>query len=153
MDAAYPLWKAGVRRLLGAFGLAPGELQQALLIYRRLSSGRYADAEADVPAALTPAALAEAERLDATASSWQSLNTAVFWHILPSLDLTSSPHPADTRKVEALYTERFADGAGLLAWLDTFVDTTGVRLQRQLKRAVAATALSLPLTRASLSSR
>ena len=152
MDSAYPLWKAGVRRLLGAFGLDPDELHRAMAVYKRLSSmSRYADADDDASLALAPTALAEAERLDAAATEWQALNTAVFWHVLPSLDLITSPHPADTRKVESLYAAQIADGAGLLDWLDTFVSTAGTRLQRQLKRVVASTALPLPPTRASLS--
>ena len=52
----------------------------------------------------------DAESLDAAISARQAVNTAVFWHMLASVDLVSSYSPTDMRVIERLYNKQLADG-------------------------------------------
>lgn len=69
---------------------------------------------------------------------------------MASLDLAGSSY-ADQRKIESLYERQLAHGVGLLQHLGTFVDTSGPRVQRQLKHAVSRAAMAAPYTASRLS--
>ena len=146
LDANYPHWKAGVRRLLAAYNVTEGELFSAMNTCRDLLSGAVSISYTDERVALK-----EAECLDKAISAWQAINTAVFWHVLASVDLVSSYSPTDMRVIERLYNKQLADGVELLRYLNRFADTTSSRVQRQLKLSVGGgTLLPAPVTRAKL---
>ena len=80
LDANYPLWKAGVRRLLAAYDVTEAELSIAMSTCRDLLSGAISISYTDEREALK-----DAESLDAVISAWQAVNTTVFWHVLASV--------------------------------------------------------------------
>ena len=63
------------------------------------------------------------QQLDAAVDAWQRINTAVFWHVLASVDLKTSYAPQDMRIVKSLYNRQLANGVGLLRFLRRFSDT------------------------------
>ena len=145
LDANHPLWKAGVRRLLAAFDLSEPELVHAVAQCRAILTGANPPVFSDDPAE----AAEQAGLLEAAISQWQAINTAVFWHVLASVDLQSSHTLTDMRFIEALYFGRLADGVELLRYLHRFADTNDSAVQRLLKRSVG-TPLRSPVTRAKL---
>ena len=90
-----------------------------------------------------------AEELD----HWKSINTALYWHVLPSLNLETAQKLSDVRKVNSFFSGRLADGRALLRWARSFVDASAPELQKRLQRALAERRLSATgATRASLHS-
>ena len=81
LNAAYPAWQAGVRRLLAAYGLTQAELFTAITICRKLFDSDCNSVYGSPQSLDAAAALAEAQRLDSVVAEWQALNTAVFWHV------------------------------------------------------------------------
>ena len=97
LDANYPHWKAGVRRLLAAYNVTEAELFSAMNTCRDLLSGAVSISYTDEREALE-----DAESLDRAISAWQSVNTAVFWHVLASVvPGILSRCPASTRPLLA----------------------------------------------------
>jgi hypothetical protein len=86
LDEHHPLWKAGIRRLLAAYDLSETELVEGVTQCRNLLSG----ATPVIFPQDTDEALAQAAQLDTYIEQWKSINTAVFWHVLSSVDMVSS---------------------------------------------------------------
>lgn len=83
---------------------------------------------------------------------YQAVNTAIFWHLLPSLDL-SGPHCLhDERFVDSLVLRKLADGQRLCSSgaTATFVDASAKSVQKALRQTVGATVLKPGSTRAHL---
>ena len=81
---------------------------------------------------------------------WKVVNTALYWHVLPSLDLKSAQYLSDKRKVNSFFSGRLADGRALVRWACSFVDASAPELQKQLLRKL--TECRLPAAGATRSS-
>ena len=108
-----------MRRLLAAFDLTESELISAVAQCRAILSG----ARPPVFSADPVEAAAQALLLERAIAKWQAINTAVFWHVLASIDLKSQHTLRDMRFIEALYFGRLADGVALLRYLHRFANT------------------------------
>jgi hypothetical protein len=108
-DQQYPKWEAGVRRLLYAFGVDEAELRSGMERVAHLLQGANGISGG---ASATRLSAKEAAALDEECASWQRVNTALFWHVLPSLNVDTEHHLRDTRKIDTLYERKLADGLG-----------------------------------------
>ena len=112
---AYFKWHDAILKLAAAFGLTPDELSDEL-VSESLNSvsspstpgySPFRDVVALRSADGTLRRLTT-EELD----HWKSVNTALYWRILPSLNLDSAQLLSDMRKVNSFYSGRLADGCG-----------------------------------------
>ena len=53
---------------------------------------------------------------------WQSISTALYWHVLPSLILDDLHWKRDNAYFDTLYSQHLADGISLVKWALKFVD-------------------------------
>ena len=72
------------------------------------------------------------ERLD----KWLTINTTLYYHIAPSLTLTGLYREQDQKTIEQLVSRNraLADGRGLVKWVRSFSDVSGLELQADLSR-------------------
>ena len=97
-------------------------------------------------------ALAVTERLSAIdrLEAWQRINTALYWHLRPSLLLTGSDIITDTRYIDSLFVLRLADGRSLLLWALRRVSFSERDAQINLLRSLTGNRLKATATRAQL---
>ena len=69
-----------------------------------------------------------------------AVNTAIYWHVLPSLELEGPDFIRDFRKASSFRAvsdgQPLADGRGLILWAMTFADMSGVGSQGRLILAI-----------------
>jgi len=153
---AYFMWYDAVLKLVAAFGMTPDELNDELVSdtldsVSSPSTPGYSPFRGVVALRSADGSLRRltAEELD----HWKSVNTALYWHVLPSLNLDTAQKLSDVRKVNSFFSGRLADGRALLRWARSFVDASAPELQKRLQRALAERRLSAAgATRASLHS-
>jgi hypothetical protein len=137
-DKNLPHWKAGVRQLHAAFGVTESRLARAVEYFTSLRI------VATSPGIDSPGAMSmeRATVLDEQWAAWQRINTAIYWHVLPSLDISTARQLEDQRILDSLYEGPLANGVGLLAWLESFVEATGPQL-RPVSAGLALSAIRL----------
>ena len=81
---------------------------------------------------------------------WVAVNTSLFWHVLPSLDISGTSWQRDTDHISTLFDKAQADGAGLITWARTFTDLTSKDAQYKLVDHVRSARLKPQSTRAQL---
>ena len=124
-------FKCGVVQLFAAFGLAPEAMQEkAPTIHVNPHSsdsaaGKAGGAVPDVVAAQT-----------AALHRWQRVNTAMYWHIVPAVDITGPQYLEDLARIDSFVSGQQADSRGLLVWLFGFVDLSGFDAQLALSNAL-----------------
>ena len=97
-DKNLPHWKAGVRQLHAAFGVTESRLARAVEYFSTLrivatSTG------IDGPGAIS---IERAAVLDEQLAAWQRINTAIYWHVLPSDDISTAHKLHDQRILNSL---------------------------------------------------
>ena len=133
---AYRKWKTGVGRLLAAFGLEFHQLQEqcptALPAKREGVTTRGDSEELQHEAALRQA-------------EWQAVNTALFWHVEPSLILEGTAETArDERMInDKMIKGKLADGRALINWALSCASADSLEEQTKLQLAVGAARLRL----------
>ena len=75
-------------------------------------------------------------------STWQKINTSLYFRVGRSLDLSGVWCDADTRFVRGLMGDNAADGYGLIVWARSFADMGGLDIQGKLRANVAAMQLN-----------
>ena len=103
---AYFKWHDAVLKLAAAFGLTPDELSDELVSDTLDSASSpstpgYSPFRSVVALRSADGALRRltAEQLD----HWKTVNTALYWHVLPSLNLDSAQLLSDMRKVNSFF--------------------------------------------------
>jgi hypothetical protein len=156
----YERWRQDVRNLVSAFGLAEADLLEdgppsfanfarsasvsSPLVGKRLSYTEY-DADGD-DAALRAA-------YDAALARWYAVNTAIYWHVLPSLMIDDAYYLTDRCALNDLCNGTVADGRGLLRWAAQWGDVSSPDEQKRLIRRLGESRLrTTGATRAILSS-
>lgn len=96
-----------------------------------------------------------ARRHAETLLQWQAINTAIYWHVLPSLDLSGVEYERDLRAVnnlvEVVNGRSIADGRGLVALARKNVCVSSAESQKVLVRSLHNMSLKSGSTRAQLS--
>ena len=129
-------FRRGAMQLFAAFGLAPAEADSspptialdASPHTRRSAAMRPADADVRPQAAVL-------ER-------WQRVNTAIYWHLLPAVDISGPHYLDDLAAVDSLVSGQLADGRGLLRWALSFVDLSSFEAQLALSNALGSVRLA-----------
>ena len=69
---------------------------------------------------------------------YQVVNTAVHWHVLPSLDLKGDSFMHDLREIQRFVVGTRADGKGLVQWATSFADVSSIEMQSDLLDKIRA---------------
>ena len=113
-------WYDAVLKLATAFGLSPTDLTDELLADPLCVSSFSPSAPGCSPMTAVVALRSADGRVQRLAPAnlerWQAVNTALYWHILPSLDLAGPSSLSDQHAVHSLCSGRLADGRGLIRW-------------------------------------
>ena len=126
-------FKRGVVQLFAAFGLAPEAMQEkapAIRIHPHSSSEPDGSGGSATVAAQT-----------AALNTWQRINTAMYWHIVPAIDITGPDYLEDLAFIDSFASGQQADARGLLAWVFGFVDLSGFDAQLALSNALGTVKL------------
>ena len=127
-NADYKKWERSLRELLAAFActesmLAAGPPQVDSSSHDAMTLRSGEKIERDTTAhELQTAALVE----------WQSVNTALYWHVKPSLLIDGPDFERDARKTD-LYSGRLANGWKLIEWARGHADVSGKTAQKNLR--------------------
>ena len=129
-------WWSAVRKLLAAFDLppdciaeeAPGEV--CVPDVDSVTSPSSSPYQEWAPADTRVFTVAERD-------AWLACNTAIYWHVHPSLDIDGAHYLQDDRLLESFVSGQLADGRGLLREMLRFVDASGPDLQRALYRKLS----------------
>ena len=113
-------WYDAVLKLATAFGLSPTDLTDALSADPLSVSSFSPSAPGCSPMTAVVAVRSAGGRVTwlapAELARWQAVNTALYWHVLPSLDLAGPSSLSDQHAVHSLCSGRLADGRGLIRW-------------------------------------
>ena len=93
-DAAYAHWARGRKMLVAAFGVTEEELLKGCPVISATSASRSGVSAA---AATRSAVRGGQGGVPLDAATYQAVSTAIYWHLLPSLDLTGPHHMRDER--------------------------------------------------------
>ena len=138
----------GLRRLGKAFGLPADWINQEppptphLLELRAMP---LKTRQGETGAAKRVLAQEEVRVLDA----WRAVNTAIYFHVEPAIDVEGTFFLRDTEEIDAFVSEDgVADGRGVVRWALGKVDTTSKVQQRALNRTLGQRKLDANATRA-----
>ena len=132
---AYDKWWRAVQSLLNAFDITVdrlGEHPPANPSSAQASIVTRAKDEEDARAAEEQRSQEHARALD----TWQRYNTAVYWHVLPSIIIDGVHERSDLATIDSLVKGQRAHGRALIQWALTHVDMSGLSKQSQLYAAV-----------------
>ena len=127
-------WWRSVQSLLNALDITVERLseQPPTSPSAKMSIVTRSSDEAEARAAEELAAQEHAHELD----RWQRYNTALYWHVLPSLVIDGVHERSDLAIIDALVKGQRAHGRALIQWALTHVDMSGLSKQSQLYTAV-----------------
>ena len=63
---------------------------------------------------------------------WLSINTAIYWHVEPSLDLSGPDQARDVRMLDSLVKGHLANGRHLIAWASSYANVGTLEQQTAL---------------------
>ena len=131
----YEKWWRAVQSLLNAFDITVERLGEQPPVNPSIATAsiitRSKDEE-EARAAEEQRSLEHAHALDV----WQRYNTAVYWHVLPSLIVDGVHERSDLATIDSLVKGQRAHGRALIQWAMTHVDMSGLGKQSQLYAAV-----------------
>ena len=140
-------FKRGVVQLFAAFGLAPEAMQEKAPTIR--INPHSSDSAAGKPGGDVPDVVAAQT---AALHHWQRVNTALYWHIVPAVDIAGPQYLEDLAHIDSFVSGQQADARGLLVWLFRFVDLSGFDAQLALSNALGTVKLGDGATLAQLAS-
>ena len=73
---------------------------------------------------------------EAALDRWQRVNTAIYWHVVPSLVLTGVHERGDTQIIDSLVKGHRAHGRALVLWALKHADMSDLGVQSRLFAAV-----------------
>ena len=146
------LWEQSIVKLAAAFGLTPEHLLEdapTLTSYTAQMAARPASTRAKVTVT--------EDMFNQHLLDWMAVNSAIYWHVLPSLDISGTHLLSDTRAVNRFYTvytradgtgATVADGRGLIKWARKHVDKSSKEDQKRLQRSLGKASLKAGASRA-----
>ena len=148
LTAQHHQFKRGVVQLFAAYGLAPEALHDRAPSIRIISPASQAvlDGSRD---GVTTATVADQK---AELNAWLRINTAMYWHILPALDISGPQYLEDLASIDSYASGQQADARGLLMWAFGLVDLSGFEPQLALSNALGSVKLAGDATLAQLAS-
>ena len=138
-------WVGGRNMLLAAFGLTPEQFESLDLRTPTLDLNNYRS-----KAAREQAQYELADHMLRLAH-WQAVNTAVYWHLRPSVVVDGVDELRHMRQLDAMYSGHCADGQRLSEWVLGHVDMSDPDAQINLWKALAAASLKEGSDRSALS--
>lgn len=100
----------------------------------------------------TQSQLKQQQAYAAARAEWQAENTYVFDVVEATLDLTGPHFRSDLKRVATFEAGSLRDGRGLLSWIATFTDLSGLEAQVKLKADYLSMRLAVGATLADLES-
>ena len=150
INSDYHKWWSGVTQLCAALRMSVAQLHEAPPDYPP-ALDVYLSSRSVATRAAIEAATTEHARLHAVADSWRVYNTALYWHVRPSLDLSGPEFLIDERKVNSMFSGLLASGRELVLWALEHADQSSADSQLNLLSALAFTKLKEGATRAEFS--
>ena len=147
--AAHLQWWSGVRQLLAALSLTEDQIDEhppSVPAIDTLITGYGGGVTRSARARAVRERMAAIDALEA----WQRVNTALYWHLRPSLLLTGPDALNDTRYFDTLFQLDVADGRALLRWALDGVRFDARDCQINLLRALTTVRIKPTATRAQL---
>lgn len=129
----YHQWNRDIGRLLAAFSLTWDDIQHDA------PQPTNAKLEASLTRSRAAADVLELE-------SWQRVNTALYWHVEPSLLLTGPDKARDERFIDANIVKQLAHGRAIIRWALSFASTDSLEQQTKLSADVGAARLKVGAT-------
>ena len=108
------MWKLGIEQLYAAFGYS------------------YDSFLSSPPAINVTSPPAEMHIVAVQIEKWQAVNTAIYWHVLPSLLIDGALFLRDTRKINDMKNGLLADGHRLVEWALSFATVNSLETQESL---------------------
>jgi hypothetical protein len=130
--SVYHQWRRDVGRLLASFSLSWEDVQQDAPI------ASIAGIRSETSSVATDEALRTA--------AWQRVNTALYWHVAPSLLLVGPDRVRDERFVDANINKHLAHGRAIIRWACSLADTDSLEQQTKLTADVGAARLKVGST-------
>ena len=146
---AYHSWLSGVDQLLAALGLTRASIGESPPEIPTLEHLQALGGTRGTRAAYNRAVQERLRSIDVF-DAWQRVNTALYWHLRPSLKLAGSDALDDQRFIDTLYRLGVADGRTLLTWALGMVKYDGRDAQINLLRALTTVELRPTATCAQL---
>ena len=131
--------------LLAAFGLPPEAVNEeppAIRVSPSSSSSASRNNSVGAAAGDVPSLQAQQDHL----AAWQRVNTALYWHLLPAIDLDGPHYLEDSALVDSFVSGQRASGRKLLRWALDFGDVSSFSAQLALSVAVAQVRVTATVT-------
>ena len=127
----YHQWCRDVGRLLAAFSLTWEDIHSDTPIA--------SIAKEEAGASTRSRAANEALQVE----QWQRINTALYWHVEPSLLLVGPDKARDERFIDANVVKHLAHGRAIIRWALAFASTDSLEQQTKLSADVGAARLKV----------
>ena len=142
-NEAYVQWKRQIGRLLQAFGLR----------WENISDS---PPQSITPSMVTRQQLRDQDEIDAAAAqlvneaNWKRINTAIYWHVEPSLIMSGLFAKQDREEIDELVNGHLADGRGIIRWANSMASVDDVESQNKLLAKLLRMKLSQHASRTEL---
>ena len=143
-------WRRDVNRLLAAFGLQPSAVleEQPQIHVASPPSRTYPNTRIKTESDAADEQLV-ADQTDKVAR-WQRVNTAIYWHVLPSIEIDGAHFLDDSATVDSYSSGQLANGRGLVQWALGFVDVSEFAAQLLISNELGSVKLKADATLAQL---
>ena len=132
--------------LMAAFGLPPEAINDNAPTIRVSPSSASRNNARGATASDLPSLQSQLGHL----AAWQRVNTALYWHLLPAIDLDGPHYLEDTATVNSFVSGQRASGRKLLRWALGFGDVSSFAAQLALSVALAQARVSATVSLAQL---
>ena len=127
--------------LLAAFGLPPEAVNEDAPATHVSPSSASRNTGGGAAAGDVPSLQSQQDHLTA----WQRVNTVLYWHLLPAIDLDGPHHLEDSAIVDSFVSGQRASGRKLLRWALDFGDISSFTAQLALSVALVQVRGGQPL--------
>ena len=127
---SYDKWLRAVRQLLAAFDITEERLEEqppAPIVSSSMIVTRQDDEE-------SAKALADERALEI--ANWQRVNTAIYWHVVPSLRLSGVHEKHDMNTIDGLVRGQRAHGRALILWAMSHASMASPGIQHDLWKTI-----------------
>ena len=136
-------WRRGVVQLAAALGVTEAQLNNMEPPIVR--STPRATRQGEDPVKVEE--MREQQHQSQTAlAHWQRINTAIYWHVLPSIDIRGVNMRRDRRLIDALVKGQLAHGRELVRWATAHADLSDEISQADLQRTISGAKLKKEAT-------
>ena len=132
---SYDRWWRAVQQLLNALDVTVQQLGDEPPPMPPSVKSQIVTRQEDESAARAAGELAW-QQYEAALDHWQRVNTAIYWHVVPSLDLSGVHERGDTEVIDSLVKGHRAHGRALVLWALKHADMSDLGVQSRLFAAV-----------------